>query len=275
MAVTKEEMTLNELSNAIGSMISKRLLKEYRMSGYPLLSDIGAFQFSCYNDPDNYQEWLQENNIEDSDQARRKYFMEDNVTVDMEFTDHETDHSFDSEEMWYSDIVKWYGQKLADYVLETCYNKEESEGRLEKAMLADESIDLEDDEAVNKFCRTYLPTGEYYKDARGFVLSDGTMVYTEAEHNEILLVPGLKDKFDFIKMGNIRVLPNSVDIGQIPTMAQARVLRQIIGSYEGDEFYIDVCDRGAKYYDPDPDYVLGEIRRYFVEGIPPRGGSDY
>jgi hypothetical protein len=80
-------------------------------------------------------------------------------------------------------------------------------------------------------------------------------------------------------MGNIRVLPQSIDIGDKPTSEQRDVLRRVIASYADEELYLDIYQGknsiGAKYIHPDWRYVMGEIDRFYSEGIKPQGNEFY
>jgi hypothetical protein len=110
-------------------------------------------------------------------------------------------------------------------------------------------------------------------------LTNGVVVYTPSEHNEICMIPGVNSKFDFIEMGNIRLLPNSIDIGAEPTSEQRDVLRRAIASYADEELYLDIYQGkssiGAHYIHPDWRYVMGEIDRFYSEGIKPQGNEYY
>lgn len=133
------------------------------------------------------------------------------------------------------------------------------------------SLTLKD---VDDLAKQVLPIiDEYYKNCRGFILYDGTIVGTDAEHNMCSVIDGINGTFDFIKLGNIRILPNGVDIVKEPTNEQRRVLMKVINSYRNEDFYLDIDGNGVKYYQPDYRRVLADIDRYFMEGIKPLNES--
>lgn len=253
-----------------------KILKEgnFLYPNAPDLCEISVIEYETYIDEDDYNEYLTDNNLQDSDEIRKQYFNEE-VYIDLTFYDYETSHYMGQESMQIDDIKDIYGDKLADIIFNNCYNKFEYKGQVETISLVDE-IDLSDDAQVYEFCSKYMPTGDYFKGCRGFILYNGVIVYTEQEHNDILMIPNLESKFDFITMGNIRIMPNSIDIGQCPTYAQCKVLKTMINEYSDDELYLDIWSNdnkaGCKYDYPDADEVIADIYRFYQEGIKPMGG---
>lgn len=242
----------------------------------PDISQIGEFAYSWDFDEDFYEEYLQENELENSKETLLEY-IRDNVLFDVEFLDNETFHMFDHETMSLEEISDEFGDKLAEAVLDDCMKR--GEGRFEACCLFDDEIDVNDKEQVNNMAKKLLQHGSYYKGCRGFILSDGTVVYTPNEHNQCTIISGVKDTFHFIRLGNIRLLPNAIDIGQEPTEQQKKVLRQVIAAYSDSELYLDIMDNGSehsvKYKKPNWKYVMGEINRYYKEGIKPIGRNFY
>ena len=123
-----------------------------------------------------------------------------------------------------------------------------------------------------------LQHGGYYKDCRGFILTNGEVVYTPAEHNQCSIIDGVNGTFDFIRLGNIRVLSQSIDLSKMPTREQMLTLRKVIKSYADEVLYVDILGDSATlssavYVRPSIDRVLGEITRYFTEGIKLRGSQ--
>lgn len=244
----------------------------------PDISEIEEFQYSWDFDQDEYEEYLQDNEMENNQESLLEY-INDMVTFDVNFIDNETYHQFASANMTLDEISNEYGEELANIVLSECMK--DGKGYIETAMLYDNvKVNLNNPNELNNFAKTMLRHGEYFKGCRGFILSDGTIVYTPNEHNECTKINGVKDKFQFIRLGNIRILPNSIDIGKEPTYQQKNVLRQVISSYSnGDELYLDIFDEhnviSAEYKNPQWRYVLGEIERYYNEGIKPMGKTFY
>lgn len=132
------------------------------------------------------------------------------------------------------------------------------------------SLSLKD---VGDVAKKVMPTTEYFKGCRGFILYDGTIVETEAEHSMCAIIDGIKSTFHFIEIGNIRILNQSIDLAKEPTQQQRRVLTQVINSYSDTDLYLDIMDGnniGVHYYCPDYRKVLADIDRYFGNGIKPQ-----
>ena len=241
----------------------------------PDISTVGQIDFSWDFDGEEYEEWLSENEVSNSQESLMEY-VSDNVEFELEFLDNDTFHTFDRAYCQYDDILN-YEPRIAREVLSQCM--ESGGGSLETARIFDDEIDVNNPDELNSEAVKLLRHGGYTKDCRGFILSNGVVVYTPVEHNQCTAIYGVKNTFHFIRLGNIRVLPNSIDIGRKPTPEQRRVLYDVINSYRGDRLYLDIMDGGteasASYVNPNPQYVLGEIDRYFDEGIRPQGRDFY
>jgi len=242
----------------------------------PDISEIGEFSYSWDFDQDEYEEYIQENDLEKNQETLLEY-IKNYVSFDLEFYDNVYFHRFDGNTMTLEEISDEFGDALANRILSDC--SEENEGRCETCEIIDDEIDINNSDELNALAKKMLQHGEYYKDCRGFILSDGEVVYTPNEHNECTRINGINNKFQFISLGNIRVLPNSIDIGKEPTQQQRNVLRQVINSYANDELYLDIFDNNkefsCQYINPQWRYVLGEIDRYYNEGIKPIGKVFY
>ena len=104
------------------------------------------------------------------------------------------------------------------------------------------------------------------------------VVYTDAEHNMVTRINGVNSKFDFIRMGNIRVLDASLDMCQEPTEKQYNVIEKVLSSYRGETFYLDFFGKsggeyGVMYQSEEPYRVMNDIRKYYEEGVKPKGDS--
>ena len=242
------------------------------------LSEVGLVEYEWYFDEDEYREWLQDCELTDSEEVRNQYYTEE-VTYGVEYFDNVTYHYMDGDQnLLYDDLDDLFGKDMAKQMLQNCI--ENGGGKFETYELYEKnSYDLTNSNELNDIAMKLFRHGEYYKDCRGFILSNGIIVYTPNEHNEICMIPSVKTKFDFIRMGNIRVLPNSIDIGSEPTHEQEEVLRQVISSYANEELYLDIfngsSEIGVKYVTPNWRYVIGEIDRYYSEGIKPQGNDFY
>lgn len=240
-------------------------------------SEIGAVNYSWDFDEEEYQEWLVDAEYENTQEALMEY-INDNVEFELEYLDNETYHTCGSDYVDYNALEDMFGEKMQKEILTTCMN--DGSGSFETVNLySDDDVDINDRNSVNDMAMRLLRHGDYFKDCRGFILTNGVVVYTESEHNEICRIPNINNKFDFIRMGNIRVLPQSIDIGAAPTSEQRSVLRKAIASYANEELYLDIYQGkssiGAKYIHPDWRYVMGEIDRFYSEGIKPQGNGYY
>ena len=186
----------------------------------PDISQIGEFVYTWDFDKADYEEYIQDNELENNNETLLEY-IRDNVLFEIDFLDNDTFHQFDSETMSLEEISNEFGDKLANAILTDCL--EDGKGRFETYYLFDEEIDVNNKEQVNDMAKKLLQHGEYYKNCRGFILSDGTVVYTPNEHNQCTAINGVKNTFHFIQLGNIRLLQNSIDIGQQPTTQQTSV----------------------------------------------------
>ena len=240
-------------------------------------SEIGGVNYSWDFDEDDYQEWLEEAEYENTQESLMEY-ISDNVTFELEYLDNETYHSCGYDYVTYEDLETMFGTRMQNEILKTCMNN--GSGSFETTDLySSDDVDVNNYDSVNNAAMEILRHGEYFKDCRGFILTNGVVVYTESEHNEICRIPNINSKFDFIRMGNIRVLPQSIDIGAVPTSEQRNVLRKVIASYANEELYLDIYQGkssiGARYVRPEYGFVIGEIDRFFSEGIKPQGNGYY
>jgi len=235
------------------------------------LSEIGEIEFSWDFDEEGYQEFLDENGLDKSNDSFMEY-VNDFVMFDLEYFDSDTYHHMDFGSMSYSELEDEFGSRVADYVLNSCMS--EGSCRIDQDGLYDGG----EGESVEDSAMKLLKHGGYYKGCRGFILKNGVVVYTEAEHNMITRLNGVNSKFDFIRMGNIRVLDASLDICQEPTQQQYDVIEKVLASYRGQTFYLDLFgkkggEHGVMYRHEEPYRVLRDMEAYFNDGTLPRGDS--
>lgn len=242
----------------------------------PDLSEISGFSYEWDFDEESYQEWLEENEYSHNDETFMEYVI-DNVTFTLHFYDHETAHYMTSIDLFYDDVVTEYGEKIANEMVDVLGNQGKNEGSFDKMDLLCDDFDINNPYELNKVAVTALPHGKYRKDGRGFILTNGVFVYTEGEHNECNIIPGVNGTFHFIKLGNIRVLPQSIDIPNEPTWEQEKTLEEIIECYKNEILYVTLFDKrgehDVRFYYPQPERVINEINRFFRDGIIPTGES--
>lgn len=240
-------------------------------------SEIGGVNYSWDFDEEEYQEWLADYEYENTQESLMEY-INDNVEFELEYLDNDTFHECGRDYVDYNTLEDMFGSRIQNEILTTCMNN--GSGSFETIeMFSDDDVDINNQNSVNDIAMKLLRHGDYFKGCRGFILTNGVVVYTESEHNEICKIPNVNNKFDFIRMGNIRVLSQSIDIGAEPTNEQRDVLRRVIASYSDEELYLDIYQGksciGVRYIRPQWRYVMGEIDRYFSEGIKPQGNDFY
>lgn len=240
------------------------------------LNQIGSVEPSLDFDEDYYQEWLEDNELEDS-QENKLEFIKTECEFDLDYTDSEYYHHMDYDSMYYDDMVDAFGERMANDMLNACLNGESKYFEpLEYAN--DEEVDSNDINAIEEDALRKLKHGSYFKNVRGFVLHNGEIVYTDAEHNMITRVVGIDTKFDAVRKGMIRLLPNAIDIGDLPTYEQEKVLAQLVKAHQGEELYMDIFDNslehGCRYFSPSVEKVIMDIRNFYNNGVVPNGNSD-
>ena len=228
----------------------KNVLNEWYNRNIPDISEIGEFEYYLDFDEDEYMEYLQDNELEDNEENKRTFIM-DYSEFDINFYDSETYHQFGSARMSYSEIEDSFGEfgeALAAQILNDCMKY--GQGRIEKNELlySKITVDVNDPNSINVAAVKILPNGEYYKGCRGFILTNGVVVYTEKEHNHCSEIPGIKGTVDFIKRGNIRVLMDSIDVWTKPTIEQKRTLVKVARCYANDDLVVSVIVNGCEKY---------------------------
>ena len=230
---------------------------------YEELNDYGMIEYSWDFDEDEYHEYLEEDSLEDSVETLEEY-IQDNVRFEVEFFDNETFHQVKCEDYYYDDLEDAFDEKVARIIINDC--KKSGKGKLEISCLYDdEELDLNDNEQVNDRAMKVLSYGNFYEGCRGFILTNGVVVYTPAEHNQCTAINGVKGTFDFIRMGNIRILDHSIDIGKYPTESQFMVLQKVIRTYS--PLYMDIISEGTEiskiYERPNYEMVVRDIKKAF------------
>ena len=246
-----------------------------RITDYDI-SDIGSVKFTLNYDEDDYREYLEDNELTDCAESQIE-FVKENCSYDVEFTDSEYFHHLGYDTMYYDEIESMFGENFAEDVLKDCMDGEEHD--FEPQSYANEEINLEDPNELSNLAMKYLKHGEYFRNARGFILPNGVIVYTEMEHNQCSKVPGVKGTFHFIELGCIRILDHSIDMAKKPTKEQYKTLYRILKFYYTEELYLDLMNKqigsfSKKYQYCEPDDVVSDIEKYF-KGIMPKSNQLY
>lgn len=251
-------LTESELRRIIAESIKSVLNESYDFN------EIGQIDYNCSFDKDEYVEWLEYEGLSESKETLLRYFKEE-IQYNIELFDSETYHHMDWQSLYYDEIVGEYNEKIADEIVSDCikYGK----GSLEISSFISEYIDIHNPEELNAEAMKLLKHGNYFKGARGYILTNGVMIYTEAEHNMVSIINGIKGTFHFMSLGNIRVLPNSIDIASKPTRQQEIALMRIIKTYSQDTLYIDFItpngETSKTYNKPNYEMVMNDINRVF------------
>lgn len=240
------------------------------------ISEIGAINLTLDFDEDFYQEYLTDFNLQDSEQERIRYIKEQDVEFEVDYLDSEYFKSMGVYgTMTYNDIAENFGEKLANAAIVDCLDGKEHTFEIQEYQ--EDDIDINNPAELNAIAVKYLKHGEYFKDCRGFILTNGIIVYTDIEHNQSSKIPGIKGTFDFIKLGNIRTSNHGIDIAKMPTSNQFIVIEEILDNYEGEKFYLDLMNDKIGHASVQYDFcekkkVINDIYNYFNYGIAPKQG---
>lgn len=239
-------------------------VKEVLTEGYDF-NEIGQINYSYSFDEEEYMDWLEWEELEKSDETLLQFYKEA-VTYNLDLLDSDTYHHMAYQDLTYDEIIDEYGERIADRILDDCM--EDGEGYLEIGEILADDIDIHNPEELNAEAMKLLKNGRYFKGARGYILTNGVVVYTEAEHNMASIINGVDGTFHFISLGNIRVLPNGIDLAAKPTPQQERVLMQVIKAYTQETLYVDYMNTkigniSKTYNRPNYEMVMRDINKVF------------
>ena len=232
------------------------------------ISEIGEIHCTLNFDEDWYNDYLQENGLRNSQEVFQNYVREQ-CDYEVEYYDSETFHSMGAyDTLTIDEIEEEFGAAIAKDVFNECMDGKEHS--FEILAYQNDTIDVNNPSEVNAAAIKVLRHGGYFKNCRGFILTNGVVVYTDAEHNNCSRIPGVKGTFHFIEMGNIRVLDHSADICKKPTPQQTKVLWEMLDSYFGETFYLDLCDKtrgnfSKQYNSCDAEEVMRDINSYYTK----------
>ena len=205
-------------------------------------------------------------------------FLEQETTYDIKAMDNNNDTVFEQDGLTIDEVDDIFGEDVAN----SMRNREGKRSNFYYLTdLLETSVDLTSDKEVDAMAKRLFPTEDiYYKDARGYILTDGTIVVfgENTDHVSISNISGMTIN-KFLSLGNIRIGHNYFEIQKEPTYEQRMQLIRLINNYSDDELYVDIGKYSTdnsqyqttvtskKYINPDYHQVLGEISRFFREGI--------
>lgn len=88
----------------------------------PDISEISAFEYWWDFDQNEYEEYIQNNNLKKTQKTLFEY-IKDNVTFEMEFFNDHSYHAFATDMMTYTEISDEFGDKLANRIVSDCIRK--------------------------------------------------------------------------------------------------------------------------------------------------------
>lgn len=220
----------------------------------------------------------------DEDEEYDEDLLEKYNLYDIECKDTNYEIIFSEDNMTIEEIENVLGPNLTQKIANREGYTKDNESYYLTDLLSSISVDDNNVDEVNTLAKRIFKTcGDYYKDCRGYILTDGTILDfgPNTDHVSITNV-GNQRIASFLQLGNIRIGVQSIELACEPTFEQKRQLRRMINCYSDDELYVDIVqDKGyqygqpltsAKYINPSFDKVYGEISRFFDEGIKLNGG---
>ena len=235
------------------------------------LNEIGEILVSSQFDEELYTDYLEENGLTDNPKTREEYIRD--CFYDVEFFDSETYHHLGYEQMTIDEIASEFGEGMAADIYRDCLDG--NEHRYEPLAYMNDEVNINSPRELADSAMKYLRHGEYFKGCRGFILTNGIVVYTEAEHSMCTMIPGILNTSQFIELGNIRIMPHSVDMAKAPTWKQQEILEEFFSSYYGEEVYLDLymtrnSHVSIKYTSCSAGQAMNDIENYFSGNIKQR-----
>jgi hypothetical protein len=139
------------------------------------LSEVGRVNYTWDFDEDYYLEWLEDNEYADNEDIKLQYIKEGNVEFELDFCDNQTYHSMGSDNVYYDDLEDLFGERMAETILKNCI--ENGSGYFDtEELYYDDNFDINSPSELDDMAMNVLRHGEYYKDCRGFILSNGVVV---------------------------------------------------------------------------------------------------
>ena len=141
------------------------------------ISEIGAIQCQLNFDEDYYLDYLQENGLQDSDDVKKEY-IKGQCDYDVTYLDSEYFHDMgEYDTMTIEEIEEEFGNRCAEDVFITCMDGREHDFEIQAYQ---DSIDINNPKELNAEAVKCLRHGGYFKNCRGFILTNGVVFYTGA-----------------------------------------------------------------------------------------------
>lgn len=238
------------------------------------LNGIGGIR--CYSDfdEDEYIEWLQDNNKQDTPESKNEY-LKDYVVFTVEYLDADTMHGMgEYDGMSYDEIFDNFGDKMGSDIVNTCIDGRDHEFDLYDYEDTDE-FDLSNTQELNKRAKSVMtvvdsPCGKF----RGWVLTDGTVLDAGWDHNACFKISPNQIRYreDFTLLGNVRFSDVSLEFGKFPTQPQLVAVREFCEYHQHDSIFVDFLGgkngRKSKQYSNGLDYdeLYDDLYWYYAYG---------
>lgn len=183
------------------------------------------------------------------------------------------------------EFLETFGERVTQ-ALKDEIKKGKNDGYIRDILSWDNTvINIDDVEEVNTRAKdVFNEAYAYYKDFRGYLLTDGTLLEF-GESMDHISIENIADGMTigkFVSLGNIRLGHATINLERRPTRKQYDVLDRMIGQYKNDTVYVDfskysegrkygTCIMGICYDYPVAEFVKRDIEEYFTNGTIPKG----
>ena len=141
------------------------------------LYGIGRIEFSWDFDEESYKEWLDDSELEDNHESLMEY-IKDYVTFDVETFDNDTFHHVSFESIDYDELIETVGEKISIRAVNDILENGSFGIETSEIHNTTEEFDVNNPEELDAVAMKMFNHGEYYKNARGYILSNGEVIYT-------------------------------------------------------------------------------------------------
>lgn len=234
------------------------------------LDQIGGARCTLDFDEDDYQEFLRKYTLQDKPEMRSE-FIKSQCMFEVEYLEPETYQGMGWENLSYKDIMSVFGTQMGTDMVNGAINGEDKE--YDKLEYTDDSeIDLSNPEAVIASAKQKIPVASNFSAARGWILTDGTILETMWDHDAVFRIPGVTSRIQFVQMGNIRYSNQWLQMAKYPTNQQLAALRKFCEYHQNQPMEVEVMGQNglnstrftydALYYDE----MIGDIYNFYQYG---------